>query len=138
MANFPRGVWIRKCISCKLITIIITERGGVCCSRNLNNLTACLRIYSKNIFVLWHLSISTLKSSLKRIELWGIIIFYTFCITSALLLCCMNTYNIDRWRIIQKYNSYSNYYMECICRQIILKVGPLLKVFRYSNACSNV
>ena len=46
MANFPPWAWIRKCISCKLITIIITERGGVCCSRNLNNLTACLRIYS--------------------------------------------------------------------------------------------
>ena len=46
MVDFPREVWIRKCISCKLITIIITERGGVCCSRNLNNLTACLRVYS--------------------------------------------------------------------------------------------
>ena len=49
MVDFPREVWIRKCISCKLTTIIITERGGVCCSRNLNNLTACLRIYSS-----WH------------------------------------------------------------------------------------
>ena len=46
MFDFPREVWIRKCISCKPITIIITERGGVCCSRNPNNLTACLRIYS--------------------------------------------------------------------------------------------
>ena len=50
MFDFPREVWIRKCISCKLTTIIITERGGVCCSRNLNNLTACLRIYSKGDF----------------------------------------------------------------------------------------
>ena len=48
MFDFPREVWIRKCISCKPITIIITERGRVCCSRNLNNLTACLRIYSRN------------------------------------------------------------------------------------------
>ena len=46
MANFPPWAWIRKCISCKLTTITTTERGGVCCSRNLNNLTACLRIYS--------------------------------------------------------------------------------------------
>ena len=44
--TFHHEAWIRKCISCKLITITITERGGVCCSRNLNNLTACLRIYS--------------------------------------------------------------------------------------------
>ena len=46
MVDFPLRSVDKEVRQLKLTTIIITERGGVCCSCNLNNLTACLRIYS--------------------------------------------------------------------------------------------
>ena len=48
MVDFPLRSVDKEVHQLKLTAWIITERGGVCCSRNLNNLTACLRIYSNS------------------------------------------------------------------------------------------